>query len=179
MGRREIFITISIILFTVVFVVLFILSRVQPNYSTKNTKTANSKTAVVVDKSIIPVPNIVNDPLVYDGLTIEADSKVTDWITKRVFTVGTAPGLFGTSSKQLIVVAPKNFELPKDTKGNELGIGELSNVHLKGKVRIMDKVELGRAMGIDLDGSDIKLDDGIADSFREGSVLLLDSVEKL
>lgn len=176
MGRREILITIGVVLFIVVFIVLFILSRIQPVVSNTN-KQSNSKTPIVANKALIPVANIMSDPLVYDGLTVEVDSKVTDWITKRVFTVGNNTSLLG-GGRQLIVVAPKNFELPKDTEGKELGIGELENVHLKGKVRIMDNVELGRVMGIDLEGSDIKLDDGIAGSFTEASVLLLDSVEK-
>lgn len=182
MGRREILITVGVILFIVVFVVLFILSRIQPTTNTANSKNTNSSkkaATVVVNKNLININDIINDPLVYDGLTIEAESKVTDWVTKRAFTVGTSGGFLSSGGKKLLVVRKTNFRLPKDTKGTELGLGETVNVKLKGKVRIMDKIELGKLMGIDLDGSDIKLDDGSTASFREGSVLILDSVEKI
>jgi hypothetical protein len=125
------------------------------------------------------VDNLVSDPLVYDGLNVEVESKVVDWATKRVFTVGNTPGLLGGGGKTLIVVRSTNFRLPRDTKGNELGLGELVNVRLKGKARIMDKTELGLLMGIDLDGSDIKLDDGSINNWSEGTILILDSVEKI
>lgn len=181
MGKREIIITIGVILFIVVFVVLFILSRITPNTTTnRNTRntTANTTPGAVAKKEIISVTNIVTDPLVYDGLDVEVESRVTDWVTKRVFTVGTSGGfLSGGGGKRLIVVGRDNFKLPIDTTGTELGLGETVNVHLKGRVRIMNKEELGILMGVDLEGTDIKLDDGNTDNWREGSVLILQSVE--
>lgn len=183
MGKREILITIGVILFIVVFVVLFILSRITPNTNmnanrnTRNT-TANVTPGAEVKKEIISVNNIVTDPLVYDGLDVEVESKVVDWVTKRVFTVGSSGGFLSSGGKRLIVVGRDNFKLPKDTTGTELGLGETVNVHLKGRVRIMNKEELGTLMGIDLEGTDIKLDDGNTDSWSEGSVLILQSVER-
>lgn len=182
MGRREILITVGVILFIVVFVVLFILSRVTPNTSsnrTKNTQNTTAKITPVVNRGLVSVNNIVNDPLVYDGLQVEVDSKIVDWITKRSFTVGSSGGFFSSGGKRLLVVGGTNFKLPKDTKGNEVGLGETVSVHLKGRVRIMDKEELSELMGIDLDGTDIKLDDGNTETWREGSVFILESVNKL
>lgn len=182
MGRREIMITIGVILFIIVFVVLFILSRVTPSTNTNknnNTKTTNTTNSTkVINKEIISVNNIVTDPLVYDGLDVEVESRVADWVTKRVFTVGSSGGFLSGGGKRLIVVGRDNFKLPKDTTGTELGLGETVNVHLKGRVRIMNKEELGILMGIDLEGTDIQLDDGNTDNWREGSVLILQSVEK-
>ncbi len=185
MGRREIMITVGVILFIIVFVVLFILSRITPstntarNNSNKTANTTNStNTAKVINKEIISVNNIVTDPLVYDGLDVEIESRVSDWVTKRVFTVGSSGGFLSGGGKRLIVVGRDNFKLPKDTKGTELGLGETVNVHLKGRVRIMNKEELGILMGVDLEGTDIQLDDGNTDNWREGSVLILQSVEK-
>lgn len=180
MGKREILITVGVILFIVVFVVLFILSRITPNTNTnRNTRntTANTTPGVAIKKEIISVNNIVTDPLVYDGLDVEVESKVADWVTKRVFTVGSSGGFLSGGGKRLIVVGRNNFKLPKDTTGTELGLGETVNVHLKGRVRIMNKEELGILMGVDLEGTDIKLDDGNTDNWREGSVLILQSVE--
>ncbi len=184
MGKREIIITIGVILFIVVFVVLFILSRITPNTNTnRNTRNTTNTTAkltpgVEVKKEIISVNDIVTDPLVYDGLEVEVESRVVDWVTKRVFTVGSSGGFLSSGGKRLIVVGRDNFKLPKDTTGTELGLGETVSVHLKGRVRIMNKEELGTLMGVDLEGTDIKLDDGNTDSWREGSVLILQSVEK-
>lgn len=185
MGRREILITVGVILFIVLFVVLFILSRITPSTTTnRNTKnnttnsTSTKNTTPLVKKEIISVNNIVTDPLVYDGLDVEVESKVVDWVTKRVFTVGSSGGFLSNSGKRLLVVGRDDFKLPKDTKGTELGLGETVSVHLKGRVRIMNKEELGTLMGVDLEGTDIKLDDGNTDSWREGSVLILQSVER-
>ncbi len=185
MGKREILITVGVILFIVVFVILFVLSRITPSTTTNRntgnntTNTTSAKTTPAVKKEIISVTNIVTDPLVYDGLDVEVQSKVVDWVTKRVFTVGSSGGFLSNGGKRLIVVGRDNFKLPKDTTGTELGLGETVNVHLKGRVRIMDKEELGTLMGVDLEGTDIKLDDGNTDSWREGSVLILQSVERI
>ncbi|GEM_PF-3279517 len=173
MGQKSILLTIGVIIFAVLFVVLLILSRLE---SPTNKKTAQK--AVVTPKNTINTVDIINDPLVYDGLTVEVDSKISDWITKRSFTVSTGKGLLGGSG-QLLVISKSSFTLPQNAPKNGIGLGETVNVHLKGRVRIMDRVELGRALGLDLDGKDIKLDDNSIDSWKEGSVLLLTSVEKL
>lgn len=178
MGQKSILISIVIIIFAVIFVVLFILSRAS---SSKNNaqNAAKARDAKVVTKTIVSAPDIINDPLVYDGLTVEVESQITDWVTKRSFTLSASEqGLLGRQG-QLLVVSKSAFKLPKKTTGKEVGLGETVNVRVKGKARIMDRVELGRALGLNLDGEDIKLDDNNISQWREGSVLLLDSVEKL
>ncbi len=134
---------------------------------------------IVERKTTIEAVDVISDPLVYDGLTVEIESLITDWITKRSFTLSASEqGILGARG-QLLIVSKSTFKLPRETTGKEVGLGETVNVHLKGRVRIMDRVELGRAMGLDLDGSDIRLDDNNIANWREGSVLLLTSVEKL
>lgn len=178
MGQKSILISIVVIIFAVIFVVLFILSRATtPSRNDQKTQDAKSKQIAV--KTNVNAADVINDPLVYDGLTVEVESQITDWVTKRAFTVNaSAQGLLGTQG-QLLVVSKTPFKLPKGTLDTEVGLGETIQVHLKGRVRIMDRVELGRALGLDLDGKDIKLDDNNIDTWDEGAVLLLRSVEKL
>ena len=69
--------------------------------------------------------------------------------------------------------------MPKDTTGKEVGLGETVNVKVKGRVRIVSREELSLFLGLDVDGDDIKLDDNNIANWREGSILLADTVEKL
>ncbi len=174
MGQKSILLTIGVIIFAVLFVVLLILSRLQPS---ANKKTAQN--AVVAPKNTVNAVDIISDPLVYDGLTVEVDSKISDWVTKRSFTVAAGGGGLLGGSGQLLVVSKSPFTLPQNAPKNGIGLGETVTVHLKGRVRIMDRVELERTLGLDLDGTDIKLDDNNIDSWKEGSVLFLNSVEKI
>jgi len=54
------------------------------------------------------VASIVNDPLAYDGLTVEIDSQISDWVTKKSFTLGSSGGIFGGGGQQLLVVSEKS-----------------------------------------------------------------------
>ncbi|MBI2621628.1 MAG: hypothetical protein HYW63_03235 [Candidatus Levybacteria bacterium] len=172
MGQRSILISIVVIIFAVIFILLFILSR-----ATQPAKEdARDKETV---KITVEAANVIKDPLVYDGLTVEVDSQITDWVTKRVFFVNAGgQGLLGQQGR-LLIISKTIFVLPKDTVEGEVGLGETVNVHLKGRVRIMDRVELERAIGLPLDGKDIALDDSGIGRWSEGSVLLLHSVERL
>lgn len=172
MGQKSILISIAIIFFALIFMVVFVLNQIQPKTNTKKVEIPVGKTIKAVD--------VVKDPLVYDELTIEIESQITDWVTKRSFTVVAVPSsTFGGPGKELLVIAKVPFPLPKDVTGNSVGIGETVNVRMKGKVRIMNRIELGRVLGLDLDGTDIKLDDNNISQWNEGSVLLVDTVEKL
>lgn len=186
MESRTRLIVIALVSVAVVLAVIFlirgifsIVNRKAPATSTTVSKSTNP---VSVTKLTVDASNINKDPLVYDGLTVEVNSKVSDWITKKIFTLnaGTSGGIFGGSGGQLLVISDKTFPLHKTTAEQGLGLGELVNVHLIGRVRIMDRVELGRVIGIDLDNKDLQLDDnGLLSSWKEGPVLILDSVDKL
>ena len=176
MGQKSILVTIGVIIFAVLFVVLLILSRLEPSKSTKN-----QKTQIVEPKKTINAVDVVEDPLVYDGYNIEVESQITDWVTDKSFTLlaGENAGVFGGTPKQLLIITKSPFSLPKDTNEKEVGLGETVSVLVKGKARIMSKAELSRELGIDLDGTDIKLDDNDFDKWIEGSVILAETVEKL
>ena len=175
MGQKSILISIVVIIFAVIFAVLFILSR-----ATIPTRTQKAQAeAQAAPKTAVNAIDIIEDPIVYDGLTVEIDSRITDWVTKRVFTVNAGSGGLLGKQGQLLVINKDTFTLPKYAPKGGIGLGEIVNVKLKGRVRIMSRIELEQAMGIDLDAGDIKLDDNNIDNWDEGSVLLLTSVEKL
>ncbi|KKR77063.1 MAG: hypothetical protein UU21_C0001G0117 [Candidatus Levybacteria bacterium GW2011_GWA2_40_8] len=182
MNRRTL-IVFGIVFIVVVFIALFILSL---SRSAQNRRQEVSRE--IVGKEIIPAIDVVEDPLVYDGLTIEVEAPITDWITKRSFTVSTgqrAGLLAGGEQSELLIITKNPVPLAKDTKDKELGLGETVNVRIKGKARIVNRVELGRALGLDLgesqgEGTDINLDDNEKIiNWKEGSVILAESIEKL
>lgn len=166
-----------------VFLALLFLVRGIASIASKNSNQVQktSSKVVPITKLTVTASNIIKDPLVYDGLTVEVNSNVSDWITKSVFAVnaGASSMFFGGSSGQLIVVSSKNFTLHTSSDQKGLGLGDLVNVHIKGRVRIVDRAEFKRITGIDLDGSDIKLDDNNISRWKEAPILLLDSVDKL
>lgn len=177
MGQKSIIISIAVIIFAVIFVVLFILSRAVPATNTR--KAEKARNAAVTVKNTVSAIDIVNDPLVYDGLTVEVESQITDWVTKRSFTVNASGGGLLGFPGQLLVIRKTPFTLPQNAPENGIGLGETVNVHMKGRVRIVSREELTRVLGLDVDGEDIKLDDNNIARWREGSVLLLETVERL
>jgi len=178
MGRRSLIISIGVIIFAVIFIVLFLLSRLTAP-SDKNKKLQNAKEAQAAVKTTISTNDIISDPLVYDGLIVDVETQIIDWVTKRVFAVNAGTGGLLRQTGQLLVISKTPFMLPKDIKDGSIGLGETVNVRLTGRVRIMDRVELERALGLPLDGEDIKLDDNSLHRWKEGSVLLLHSIERL
>ncbi len=173
MGQRTVLATIALIIFAVIFVALLVLSRIQPKTDTKK-----ADAAPIVVKNTVSVADAVDDPLVYDGLTIEIEAPITDWVTKKSFTLGSGGGIL-VAGKQLLVIRSKQFKMPKDTTGKEVGLGETVNVKVKGRARIVSREELGIFLDLDIEGEDIKLDDNNIANWREGSILLADTVEKL
>jgi len=72
------------------------------------------------------------------------------------------------------------FNLPKTTTDKNLGLGETVNVQIKGRVVLLDRAQLGNALGYDLDGEDAKLiKNSLVSTWERGNVLLLESVEKI
>ena len=183
MDRRAL-IVIGIVFIIVVFIALFILSL---SRSAQNRRQEVSR-EVVGERKTIPALDVVEDPLVYDGLTIEVEGLVADWVTKRSFTVskGQRGGLLtGGEGSELLIVTKDPLPLPKDAKESEVGLGELVNVRVQGRARITSRAELSRILGVDLgdeqnEDSDINLDDNdLIIDWRQGSIILAESVEKL
>ncbi len=173
MGRKTIIAIVGFIIF-VVFVVLFLIIN-----ATKNPKSPN-KPPTKPTQVFQTIPGIVTDPLVYDELDVSFEGNVSDWVTKRVFTVAQqSNSLLGSNGAAIIVISNSNFSLPKDSTSTVLGLGDTSKVLVKGRVTIMDRKQLSQAIGYDLDGNDIKLDDNsLVLNWTRGTVILLDSVTK-
>lgn len=175
MGPKSILIAVGLIILTIVFVISFIISRIGPSSNKKKIDTKKP----AVEKSI-KTADISNDPLVYDGLNIETESLITDWITERSFTLrAVPPSAFGGRGSELLVISKNPFPLPEKVTGKGIGLGETVNVRVKGRVVILDRIQLENALGIDLDGEQIKLDDNDLEDWELGSVLILESVEKI
>jgi|SRR3989344_3848261 len=177
MRQGLILFSIGLIIIAVIFVILLTIQGLQPVVNNTNTQKKEAEA-----KKTVNVTDVIHDPLVYDGLTVEVEAVINDWVTKKAFTlsVPSTGGLFGgRRQEQLLVIAKEPFPLPNATKGKEIGLGELVSVHVKGRVRIMSRTELGQELDIDLDGTDIKLDDNNINKWTEGSVLLVETVEKL
>ncbi|MBI4098345.1 MAG: hypothetical protein HY426_04900 [Candidatus Levybacteria bacterium] len=173
MGQRTVLATIALIIFVIIFVALFVLSRIQPRTDTKK---ADAAPAVV--KQTVDAADVIDDPLVYDGLRVTVEAPISDWVTKKSFTLSTGGGILN-ANKQLLVVRKQAFKLPKDSAEKEVGLGETVSVRIKGRVRIVSREELSIFLGLDVEGEDIKLDDNNIANWAEGSILLADSVEKL
>ena len=173
MGRKTI-LAIVVFIVVVIFVVLFLIASAIGGGNKPN-KPNTPPTQVLQT-----VPNLVKDPLVYDGLNVKFEGNVSDWVTKRVFTVSSqAPSAFGGTGASIIVISNSDFNLPKDSTSTVLGLGDTSKVLVTGRVTIMNKDQLSQAMGIDLNGDDIKLDDNsLVQNWTRGSVLLLSTITK-
>jgi hypothetical protein len=170
MSQRTIFIIVSIVVIFIVFIVLLLLRGTQRRSSEPQ------QLEEVVET--VEVNNILDDPLAFDNLNVKVEAGITDWITKRAFTVAASGGALG-SAGELLVIRKEPFSLPENTAGTGVGLGEEITVRIEGRVRILDREQLERELGLDLDGEDIQLDDNDISNWSRGSVLLADRVERL
>lgn len=173
MGRRTI-IGIVLVVLLVIFAILYI------SISIANNNKGNKKPITHPTQIFQSISGIVRDPLVYDGLNVQVEGNVNDWVTKKVFTLSENPtGILGNGGASIPVIASKDFGLPKNSTQSILGLGDTSKVLVKGRVTIMDRNQLGEAIGFNLDGEDVKLENnsGIS-TWTRGSVILLSSVTK-
>src|SRR3989338_292754 len=180
MGSKVIFGIIVVVIIAVTLVIFTLLKGARDSSPAGKPKNAVEETLDV--KKNIAVENIVNDPLVYEGLTMEVESEINDWNTKKSFSLfkQTQGGVFNSGrGARLIVINKKDFRLPANTTGKEVGLGEIIPVHIRGKVAILTKSELEKALGVDLDSSEFALDDSQLEKWEIGAVLLADTVEKL
>jgi len=131
-------------------------------------------------KTLIDVADILGDPIVYNGLNVEVESQVSEWVTKKSFKVSTPGGAFGGGGQPLFVIGKNQFSIPADSSSSEFGIGEKVRVHLKGRVAIINKDQLQKYLGENFDSDIFKAFDGNhLDGWTLGPVLLLDSVRKI
>jgi hypothetical protein len=178
MGQKSMILASVLIILTVIILIIFVISRVLGSRPQKAEKPETTQTQTVVN--LVPANEILNSPLVYQGYTLEVDSKITDWVTNRSFTLSAGSGgngLFGGGSqRQLLVIAKNPYNLPQDPDDGKLGLGELTEVIAKGQIQIYNREELEAALGISLDSSELALDNNSIDDWTEGPVLLLNSL---
>jgi hypothetical protein len=179
MGQKSMILASVLIIFTVIVLFIFAITKVVGNRSSKIEKTEVTQTQTQ-PTNLVPASEIVNSPLVYQGYTLEVDSKIVDWVTNKSFTLSAGAGgggLFGGgNNKQLLVIAKNPYNLPQNPDDGKLGLGELTEVIAKGQIQIYNKQELEAALGISLDSSELALDNNNIDDWNEGPVLLLDSI---
>jgi hypothetical protein len=186
MGQRSIIIAIALIIFAVILGVLFVVSRLR---SGGNDNTEPDVPVVSEESNTIRVTDVVNDPNVYNGITIEVQAPVTDWITKRTFLVSNTAetgGLFNsTRNEYLLAYRDRDFRLPTDTPDTGLALGETGDVKIKGKVRIVTAKELAELLGVGyneeegrIEDANLILDDYEIEDWVRGSIIIIDSVEK-
>lgn len=184
MESKAKWLVVGLVGIAVILVILFVIRGIVSLVGSGTNESKKTTAAKVVQptKLTVNAANVIKNPLVYNDLTVEIDTTVSDWVTKRVFAVnaGTSTMFFGGGVGQLIIIAPNDFHLHTSSDEKGLGLGETVNVRLKGKVRLVDRAEFEKLSGISLDGTDIKLDDnGSVRSWNRGPIILLDSVEKL
>src|SRR5687767_11607970 len=100
MDKRALII-FGVIFIVVIFAALFILSL---SRSVQNRR--QEAVTKVVNRDTIPVTDIIQDPLVYDGLTLQVENLIADWVTKESFTLssGVRGGLIaGGDRRQLLI----------------------------------------------------------------------------
>lgn len=179
MGSKTI---LGIIIFAVIAVIIAIFLVARGFQSPKTPKQTTSKVEeAIIQKRLVSITDINNDPLVYESLSIETEAEINDWVTKRAFTLSVRIGggmLGGGRTEQLLVVSKNDFKLLPEISPKELGLGETVNVNVKGRVRFVDRETLEEILGISLDNELIKRDDNSISKWDKGSVLLLESVVK-
>ncbi len=176
MGQKTVIAAIILIIITFILAVIFVISRIIGGVGGGEEQKEEKEITTT------PVANIVKDQFVYDGLSLEIEADISDWVTKNSFTVtaGGTGGLLGGSSRSLYVVFDSPFSLPHQTSGeNELGLGELVRVNIKGRALILNREEVERALGISLDDEKLALDDSRINGWKFGIIFIADSVEKL
>ena len=173
MGQRSLLIAIGLIIFSVILVAFFVASRLQPGSKAEDTA-LNTQSA---SRNLVPVAEIVKSPLVYAGYNLEVDSQVSDWVTNKSFTFTAGGSTFGGPGKQLLVIAKQPFQLPQDPNDGKVGLGEITKVTVRGKIQILNREQLQLALGIDLDGAEIALDNNNINKWSEGPVLFANTVE--
>lgn len=176
MSTRSIFIIIFIIVVAVIGT-LFLLTR----GIRSNVKVDEKANVEVIEDNSVKLGSAVDDPIVFNRAPIEIQSHISDWVTERSFILSESNqgGFFGGGrTRELLVISDKAFDLPQHASGKELARGDEVNVKITGTLHILDRDELSEKLGLDLDGEEIKLDDGNIEEWKLGPVFYVESVEK-
>lgn len=192
MGQKSIILAIGLIIFAIILAAILVISRARSGSKTETKKDTKNPAAIVLEKTNeVKVIDVISDPLVYDGLNIEVEGNVSDWITKKSFTISSGTnqaGFFNSnnSNKKLLVIRSSDFKLPRETKGNGFALGDTGKVHIKGKARIINRKELSKLLNVSydekekiIDDPDLIIDDGQIESWIRGSVIIINSIEKV
>lgn len=178
MGQKSIILAVALIIFTIILMIVFVFSRIRANDSPKNAE--NETTEQIALRNVVPVADIINDPEVYEGYSLEVDAEISNWATNRSFffteTIG-GGGLGGGTRKSLLVIAPQPFQLPQESTDDAVGLGEIARVTAKGTVQILNKEQLEAALGIDLENPKETLYDTSIKKWTLGPALMLSDLQ--
>lgn len=185
MGQKSTILAVGLIIFAVILVILFIVSRVMGGGSNdidpaKSTSENNIQKVESVEQAIennVPVSKILSTPNVYEGYNLSVTSTVAGWATNNAFYfTGESSGLFGGQSRgQLLVITNQAFQLPQDSTDDRLGLGEITKITVLGKLVIMNREQLESALGVNLDDPKLELGNQAIYRWNLGPVLLMDS----
>lgn len=170
--------TIAIIAAIALVFILFLMILISAVQHKPSNKTAAQAVNPIAKQTNVEIGKVVDEPLVFDGLSIEIEGTITRWINKRTFYVSSGGGVFEGSSS-LLVISSSDYPLPKDAGSNQPGLGEEAKVHIVGKARIIDKEKLTELTTIDLNSDKKEISDTGLASWDRGIVIVADKVEKL
>lgn len=175
MSRRMIF---GITMFVVIAIIAVFLVSITINRGGKSASGRKPVTTTAQVKQSVGA--IVANPIVYDGQNVQFDGNLSDWATKRVYTVSdTQTSILGNSGASIIIIADHDYKLTTDPTSTAVGLGDTGKVFVKGRVTIMDRNQLSAAIGYDLDGPEIALDNnGLVKGWNKGTVIILQSITK-
>lgn len=173
MGTKSLLAIIGLVIFIVVFGILLVIKGVQ-----SNAKKQEVKNTVVVNNTV-NVTDIVRAPLVYKDLTVNVNSQIGTWTTKNSFFLTSSSGTFGSQGAQLLAIREAQFRLPQDTPADQIALGQLSKVAIKGRVKVVTKTELEAILGYNFDGPEFILGNNSLKTWQVGPVLLIENIVKL
>jgi len=179
MGQKTTFLAIGLIVFTVILVVLFAVTRIIGGSPREKKQETTTETTTEISQNIVPVNDIIANPTVYDGYNVEITSRISDWTTNKSFYFAAQnSGLMGSKTRGiLLAVASQPFQLPQASNDDSLGLGELSNVTATGKVEILNKEQLQGLLGENLEDPSVTLRNDVIANWKLGPVLIMDTIK--
>ncbi len=175
MGQKSIILAIGLIIFTIILAVLFVIGRMKSNTPSQADETPMEAST----RNVVPVADIISEPMVYDEYSLEVDSEITGWVTNRAFLFGAriGSGISGGRTRYLLAVGSSPFQLPQDPNDGKVGLGENARVTAKGRVEIMNKDQLEATLGIDLDDPNNALYSDAIKDWNLGPVLVINELK--
>lgn len=121
------------------------------------------------NRNLVDVEDIVEDPVVFTGLTVDVEGPVIDWVTKRAFVICGNEGFLAGNG--LLVIRPEQFTLPEEADDDELALGEETTVFVRGDIRIFNREELEQAWQVDFPDEEL-------DVWNEQPVVIAETVQR-